>query len=160
MCCASRCAPNRTTLIPFYCNPFFRRCNQNFQKIENFYQRSQEKPKNPPNHLPKSPPNGAQSSTGQCQPLDHTPKQPGGIADPQVTPANLKAQNDPAPQGPQRKGHVCKKGMSGTKGTEKIIQHAEAVSQQKGPQKTVGSILRCGHCIRRRSQLPFRRDSS
>ena len=147
-----------SAVIPFYCNPFFRRCKHFFRKIENIFHRmvqiSQDCTGKPPESLPNPGQNRAQGSIHN----DGTQKSACQVSDPQVAPAHPECQPQPSPAAAQQEQKIRPLGELPTQRAEKAIPEPQARPQSKGPGRLPGGHRR-GRQPRKRPNMPRDRGS-
>jgi hypothetical protein len=80
------------TIIPFYCNPFFHRCKQNFRKIQKFFYRKADYSEKTGHCHPKTGKNRPEDPSCRGFPGDEAQDQSGRVPDPQVSSCDPESQ--------------------------------------------------------------------
>jgi hypothetical protein len=83
-----------------YCNPFFRRCKQNFYKFQKFFPRSQKKPEKPPEKSPDSGKHRPEPLSERDFPEQNSACHGKQVNNPDISPADSEGDIDPDPDRP------------------------------------------------------------
>jgi len=113
-----------------YCNPFFRRCKQNFCKFQNFFPGNQNPLENQSPKVPEFKKHRLKPLTEGFFPDQNAGNHPDQIHCPDISPADGEADIDPDPHRPQGKYHICQNAAFPSHRTKKSVENAQAPTQQ------------------------------
>jgi hypothetical protein len=152
------------TVSPVYCNPFSRRCNSFFQKnqyfFEKFSDRGDQKPKNSPYGVPEPPEGGAKELSKGHFPSHGSHSQSHGAAQPDISPADEKAEPQPRPHDGGNEDGIGEIGHLPPHRPQKPIQHPQQYPIETGGEEPDGGNGRHRHPNSRLAQPAVCRGSS
>ena len=147
-----------SAVIPFYCNPFFRRCKHFFYKKENFFQRKQRFFQKEGRETPKPVPDRCQVLSGDAVKENGSGDGSGQIPQAKIPPADAEGQNQPSPAAAKQKQEVRPLGAFPPQGTQKSVPESQSGTQHQCPEDTPGGHRR-GRQPKKRPSQPLRRGS-
>lgn len=128
----------------YYCNPFFRRCKQNFRETEKFFDGKQHQPEKALDFKPKPTKTRPQPPSGGALPGKTPDEKPPAAAQTDVPGAQGEVVVEPDPEGGKQKDSVGEHRVLWPQGPEKAVKKPQCRPQGQGADKAVGRRRR-GH---------------
>ena len=147
------------TVIPSYCNPFFRRCKHIFSKFQKNFSGKGKKRPNLYQSFPYFGHHRPQQPSRPPNPQKTAREHPRGGAEPHIPPADAESEINRGPQGGQDEQAVGQGGVPGPQRPQKFIPRTQSQAEQHGLAKPGRGHRRGRHPSRRRSQPPWRGSS-